>query len=389
MLEQYLLILKKVVERSRAVSEKLSSGVMFLLKKNKVTLINGVAYIKDKNTITVGKKVINTKNIIIATGAQARDLPNIKCDGKKILNYSDAMIQTKIPKSLLVIGSGAIGSEFANFYSSIGSKVTIVEMQDKILPMEDSEISEILRQSFQKQGMDIYTSTIVKSLDTSGSKICAMFDVNNRETKLSFDSVISAVGIVGNVESFGLENLQGIKVEHSHIVTNNVMETGEKGVFAIGDVAAAPWLAHKASHEAVLCIDHIAGLKVHGIDKTNIPSCTYTHPQVASVGLTEKKALDAGYKIKVGRFTPAGNGKSIALGEEVGLVKTIFDEVTGELLGAHMIGADVTELIQGYVIAKTAECTNYELRHTIFPHPTLSEMMHESILDAYDDAIHS
>ncbi|MCR9255960.1 MAG: dihydrolipoyl dehydrogenase [Alphaproteobacteria bacterium] len=388
--------LQKVVKRSRGVAGQLSKGVGHLLKKNKVAHIDGHGKLDGtaggKRKVAVEKDGKTTsytaKNVILATGARARELPGLESDGKLVVTYKQAMVPDSMPKKLLVVGSGAIGIEFASFYRSMGAEVTVVEVMDRILPVEDAEISQFAHKAFEKQGMKIITKAGVKALDRKGGTVTATIDVGGKAEKHDFDRVIMAVGIVGNVENLGLEGTK-VKVDRTHIVTDPYGATGEPGVYAIGDLTGAPWLAHKASHEGVLCVEKMAGVKgVHPIDTKNIPGCTYCSPQVASVGLTEEKAKEAGHKLKVGRFPYIGNGKAIALGEPEGLVKTIFDAETGELLGAHMVGAEVTELIQGYGIAKTMETTEQELMHTIFPHPTLSEMMHESVLDAYGRAIH-
>jgi len=386
--------LAKVVKRSRGVASQLSGGVKHLLKKNKVTVIDGHATLLGKGRIKVEKDGTTTvgefqaKHIIIATGARAREFPNMKADGKLVWTYRHAMVPDSMPKSILVIGSGAIGIEFASFYLNMGAKVTVAEMVDRILPAEDEEISTMARKSFEKQGMKIYTGAKVGEFKKGANDVTTTIETNGKTETITVDRVILAVGIAGNVEHIGLENTK-VKTEKSHILVNEWLETDEPGVYAIGDVVGAPWLAHKASHEGVICVEHIAGIKeAHPINVNNIPGCTYSHPQVASVGLSEAKAKAAGYEVKVGRFPFIGNGKAIALGEPEGMVKTVFDAKTGELLGAHMIGAEVTELIQGYGIAKTMETTEAELMHTIFPHPTLSEMMHESVLAAYGRAIH-
>lgn len=381
--------LNKVIERSRGVAKQLASGVKHLLKKNKVTVFDGEAALKGKGKISInGKDEITAKNIILATGARARSLPGLEPDGTQVVTYKDAMVPQEMPKKLLVIGSGAIGIEFASFYKTMGAEVTVVELMDRVLPVEDEEISKFAQKQFEKQGFNIITGAKVNKLDKGAKEVTAHIEVKGKVETQKFDRVILAIGIVGNTENLGLENTK-VKVDRGHIVTNEWLATDEPGVYAIGDVAGAPWLAHKASHEGVICVEKIAGQKdAHPLNKSNIPGCTYCHPQVASVGLTEKAAKDAGYKIKVGRFPFMGNGKAIALGEAEGLVKTIFDEKTGELLGAHMVGAEVTELIQGFGIAKTLETTEADLMHTVFPHPTLSEMMHESVLDAYGRAIH-
>ncbi len=381
--------LQKVVERSRGVASQLSGGIKHLMKKNKVTVFDGEAKLLGKGMVSVNEKEeLSAKHIIIATGARARVLPGLEPDGDLVVTYRDAMTPKTMPKKLLVVGSGAIGIEFASFYKTMGADVTVVEVMDRVLPVEDEEISKLAHKAFEKQGMKIITKAMVKKLDKTKSNVTAHIEINGKVEQQTFDRVIMAVGIVGNTENIGLEATK-VKTDRGHVVTNEWMETAEKGVYAIGDVTGAPWLAHKASHEAIICVEKLTGQKdVHPMIKSNIPGCTYCHPQVASVGLTEAKAIEAGHKVKVGRFPFIGNGKAIALGEAEGLVKTIFDEKTGELLGAHMIGAEVTELIQGYVIGKTAELVEQDYMHTIFPHPTLSEMMHESVLDAYGRAIH-
>lgn len=381
--------LQKVVERSRGVASQLSNGIKHLMKKNKVTVFDGEAKLKGKGKISVNEKEkLSANHIIVATGARARVLPGLEPDGDLVVTYKDAMTPKSMPKKLLVVGSGAIGIEFASFYKTMGAEVTVVEVMDRILPVEDEEISKMAHKAFEKQGMKIITNAMVKKLEKSKKEVTAHIEIKGKVEKQTFDRVIMAVGIQGNTENIGLENTK-VKTDRGHIVTNEWMETAEKGVYAIGDVTGAPWLAHKASHEAIICIEKLAGQKgVHPMNKSNIPGCTYCHPQIASVGLTEAKAKEAGHKVKVGRFPFMGNGKAIALGEPEGLIKTVFDEKTGELLGAHMIGAEVTELIQGYVIGKTAELVEEDFMHTIFPHPTLSEMMHESVLDAYGRAIH-
>ncbi len=382
-----------IVKRSRAVSKQLTSGIQHLMKKNKIPVIDGHAQLegKGKITITDGKdkgKSFSAKNIIIATGARARVLPGLEPDGEFIWTYKEALVPKEMPKKLLVVGSGAIGSEFASFYQNMGADVTLVEVMDRILPVEDKEVSQFVQKSFEKDGMNVITKAMVKKLDKAKGQVTATIEVNGKETKDTFDRVIMAVGIVGNVESLGLEKTK-VKVERGQIKTDPYGKTDEPGVYAIGDVAGAPWLAHKASHEGIICIEKIAGQKdVHPMDASNIPGCTYCRPQVASVGLTEDKAKEAGYDIKVGKFPFMANGKAIALGEPEGFVKTVFDKKAGELLGAHMVGAEVTEMIQGYVVGKTLETTELELMHTVFPHPTLSEMMHESVLDAFDKALH-
>lgn len=385
--------LKKIVERSRNVSSQLSKGVSGLMKKNKVTVIDGYGKLAGKGKVVVekdGKKVseLTYKNVILATGARARTLPNLEPDGKLVWTYREAMLPDVMPKSLLVVGSGAIGIEFASFYRTLGAEVTVVEVMDRVLPVEDEEISKMAQKAFEKQGMKIHTTTTVKSLKKGKDNVTVTLEAGGKTSEVTVDRVILAVGIVGNVENLGLEGTK-VKVEKTHVITDQWGATGEPNVYAIGDLTGAPWLAHKASHEGVICVEKIAGQKdVHPMKTANIPGCTYCHPQVASVGLTEKAAKEKGYNVKVGRFQFIGNGKAIALGEPEGLVKTVFDAKTGELLGAHMIGAEVTEMIQGYVIAKTGELTEADLMHTVFPHPTLSEMMHESTLDAFGKVIH-
>ena len=386
--------LTKIVERSRKIAAQLSGGVSHLLRKNKVRVIDGRARLDGGGHLTVTRDgrtqaQIKSPHIIIATGARPRQLEGIEADGKLVWTYREAMVPTSLPARLLVIGSGAIGMEFASFYRAMGSEVTVVEVLDRVLPVEDAEISTLARKQFEKQGIRIFTSARVTDLARSNDGATATIVTENKPPlPLSVDRVILAVGITGNVEDIGLENTR-VKVDRGHICVDGALRTDEPGVYAIGDVSGPPWLAHKASHEGVLCVETIAGVKgLHPLNTLNIPGCTYCTPQIASVGLTETKAREAGHKVRVGRFPFIGNGKAIALGEPDGLIKTVFNAATGELLGAHMIGAEVTELIQGYVIAKTAELTEAELMHTIFPHPTLSEMMHESVLDAWGRAIH-
>jgi dihydrolipoamide dehydrogenase len=375
--------LAAVVKRSRGVASQLNGGVKHLLKKNKVTVIDGAATLSAANSVQVADTSLTAKNIILATGARARELPHLKSDGKLVWTYKQAMTPEVMPKSLLVIGSGAIGVEFASFYSDMGAKVTIVEMMDRILPVEDEEVSAFMAKTLAKQGMTLRTRASVSALALKDDSVVATIEGEASE----FDRVVLAIGITGNVENIGLEAL-GVTVDRGHVVTDAYGRTNVPGVWAIGDLTGAPWLAHKASHEGVIAVETIAGLHPHPIDKSNIPGCTYCRPQVASVGLTEAKAKAAGHEVKVGRFPFIGNGKAIALGEIEGFIKTVFDAKTGELLGAHMVGAEVTELIQGYVVARTLETTEEQLMHTVFPHPTLSEMMHESVLDAYGRAIH-
>ena len=384
--------LDKIVKRSRAVSKQLSSGVAHLLKKNKVTVIDGYGKLAGQGKLEVtkdGKPVamLAAKNIILAPGARPRQIAGIEVDGKLIWSYFEAMVPEKMPKTMLVIGSGAIGVEFASFYRNLGVDVTIVEMLDRILPVEDAEISGLARKAFEKQGMKIITAATVKGAQKGADNVTVTVEAGGKEQKITVDRVISAVGIVGNVENLGLEGTK-VKVERTHIVVDGLAQTGEPGVYAIGDVAGPQWLAHKARNEGVICVQKIAGVHPHPLETGNIPGCTYARPQVASVGMTEAKAKEAGREIRVGRFPFIGNGKAIALGEPEGLIKTIFDAKTGELLGAHMIGAEVTEMIQGFVVARTLETTEAELMHTVFPHPTVSEAMHESVLDAYGQVIH-
>jgi dihydrolipoamide dehydrogenase len=383
--------LGKVVKRSRAVAKQLSSGVAHLMKKNKITVFDGAAKLAGKNTLAVSGKAAATltaPHIILATGARARQLPGLEGDGKLIWTYREAMVPPAMPKSLLVVGSGAIGIEFASFYRNMGAEVTVVEVLDRILPVEDEEISAFARKAFEKQGIKIMTSAKVTQAKKHADSVTATVEADGKTQEITVDRVISAVGIVGNVEDLGLEGT-GIKVERSHIVIDDFCRTGEPGVYAIGDVTGAPWLAHKASHEGVICVEAIARQNdVHPMDVGNIPGCTYSRPQIASVGMTEAKAKEAGHQVKIGRFPFIGNGKAIAMGEPEGMVKTVFDAETGELLGAHMVGAEVTEMIQGYTIARTLETTEAELIHTIFPHPTVSETMHEAVLAAYGRAIH-
>ena len=383
--------LKKIVERSRKVANQLSSGVGFLMKKNKVTVFDGSAVLAGKGKVKVSGKTsadLSAKHIIVATGARARSLPGLEPDGKLVWTYKEAMIPPAMPQSILVVGSGAIGIEFASFYRNLGCDVTVVEVLDRILPVEDEEISAFARKSFEKQGMTIHTSATVKALKKGANDVTATVEAQGKSFEIKAERVILAIGIVGNVENVGLEGTK-VKVEKTHIVVDKWCATGEAGVYAIGDVIGPPWLAHKAMHEGVLCVEHIAGLNTaHPLDVRNVPGCTYCMPQVASIGLTEKAAKAAGYQVKVGHFPYIGNGKAIALGEPEGMIKTVFDAKTGELLGAHMIGAEVTELIQGYAIAKSCESTEQELMATIFPHPTLSETMHEAVLEAYGRALH-
>lgn len=384
--------LDAVVKRSRAVAGQLSGGIGHLMKKNKITTIMGEATLPAKGKVSVktdkGVEELTAKNIVLATGARARELPGLEADGDLVWTYKHALQPKKMPKKLLVIGSGAIGIEFASFYNTMGADTTVVEVMDRVLPVEDAEISAFAKKQFVKQGMKIMEKSMVKQLDRAKGKVTAHIETGGKVEKHEFDTVISAVGIVGNVEGLGLEAL-GVKIDRTHVVTDEFCRTGVDGLYAIGDIAGAPWLAHKASHEGVMVADLIAGHNnVHAVKPESIAGCTYCHPQVASVGYTEAQAKEKGYKIKVGRFPFIGNGKAIALGEPEGMIKTVFDEKTGELLGAHMVGAEVTELIQGYVVGRQLETTEEDLMNTVFPHPTLSEMMHESVLDAYDRVIH-
>ena len=385
--------LKKVVERSRGVSDQMKKGIGFLMKKHKVTVFEGTGALAGRGKVVVNdkdkKKVaeLEAKAIILATGARARNLPGLESDGKLVWSYREAMVPTDMPKSLLVMGSGAIGIEFASFYNTMGADVTVVELQDRVMPVEDEEISKFAQKQFEKQGMKILTGAVVKALKKDKNSVTATVEKDGKTQEITVDRVISAVGIVANIEGLGLEGTK-VKVEHGRIMVDSNCQTHEPGVYAIGDITGAPWLAHKASHEGVIAAEHIAGGHPHAMKRENIPGCTYCHPQVASIGLTEKAAKEKGYELKVGRFPFMGNGKAVALGEPEGLVKTVFDAKTGELLGAHLVGAEVTELVQGFVIGKQAELTEADFMATVFPHPTLSEMMHESVLDAYGRALH-
>ena len=385
---------KAVVQRSRGVSKRLNDGVGFLMKKNKVSVIWGEAAIDAPGKVTVkpskteapkgvlGPGSYQAKHIILATGARPRVLPGLEPDKKLVWTYFEAMVPEKMPKSLLVVGSGAIGVEFASFYRSFGAEVTVVELLPQILPVEDTEIAAFARKAFEKQGIKIITGAKVTKLDKKGDSVTATIDDGKTTQSLTVERVISAVGVVGNVENLGLEKV-GVKTDRGIIVVDPLSRTNVPGIYAIGDVVGPPMLAHKAEHEGVICVEAIKGLKVHPMDKTLIPGCTYCSPQIASVGLTEQAAKEKKIEVRVGRFPFAANGKAIALGEDQGMVKVIFDKKTGQLLGAHMVGAEVTELIQGYVVAMNLETTEEELMHTVFPHPTLSEMMKEAVLDAY------
>ncbi|MFW2851422.1 dihydrolipoyl dehydrogenase [Sphingomonas sp. TX0543] len=386
--------LDAVVKRSRGVARQLNQGVTHLMKKNKIAVHMGEGKLAGKGRLIVtdkdGKKTeLAAKNVILATGARARDLPFAKADGKRIWTYRHAMTPADMPKKLLVIGSGAIGIEFASFYNDLGAEVTVVEMLDRIVPVEDADVSSFLEKALKKQGMTIMTGAGVSRIDAGANGVKATLkDKAGKESVAEFSHVIVAVGIVPNTENIGLKELGVAMDERGFLKTDASCRTNIDGLWAIGDITAPPWLAHKASHEGVIAVEAMAGKHPHAMDPLNIPACTYCHPQIASVGLTEAKAKEAGYELKVGNFPFIGNGKAIALGEPEGFIKTVFDAKTGELLGAHMIGAEVTELIQGYTIGKTLETTEAELTETVFPHPTLSEMMHESVLAAYGRALH-
>jgi dihydrolipoamide dehydrogenase len=384
--------LDAVVARSRAVAKQLSGGIGHLMKKNKITVFMGAATLPKAGVISVktdkGVEELTAKAIILATGARARELPGLEADGDLVWTYRHALQPKRMPKKLLVIGSGAIGIEFASFFNTLGADVTVCEVMDRVLPVEDAEISAFAKKAFVKQGMKILEKTTVKKLERKpGVGVTAYLEDAKGTVTAEFDTVISAVGIVGNVEGLGLEAL-GVKIDRTHVVTDEFCRTGVPGLYAIGDIAGAPWLAHKASHEGVMVAELIAGGHPHPIKPGSIAGCTYCHPQVASVGMTEAKAIEAGHQVKVGRFPFIGNGKAIAMGETEGMVKTVFDAKTGELLGAHMVGAEVTEMIQGYVIGRSLETTEEDLMNTVFPHPTMSEMMHEAVLDAYGRALH-
>ena len=397
-----------VVKRSRGVSARLNGGVGMLLKKNKVDVIwgeaaiesapkgngAGIVTVKETSRAPAPKGALaagsySARHIIVATGARPRAIPGIEPDKKQIWTYYEAMVPESMPKSLLVMGSGAIGIEFASFYRTMGAEVTVIELLPQILPVEDAEIAGLARKRFEKQGIKILTGAKVTKVEKAVDSVTATVETGDGKSQtLTAEKLISAIGVVGNIEGIGLEKL-GVKIERGIVVTDGLGNTNVPGVYAIGDVAGPPMLAHKAEHEGVLCVETIKGLHTHAMDKAKIPGCTYCQPQIASVGLTEAKAKELGIAVKVGRFPFAGNGKAIALGEPDGMVKTIFDAKTGQLLGAHMVGAEVTELIQGYVVAMNLETTEEDLMHTVFPHPTLSEMMHESVLDAYGRVIHS
>ncbi|WP_306119917.1 MULTISPECIES: dihydrolipoyl dehydrogenase [unclassified Roseitalea] len=400
---------RAVVDRSRKVSLRLNGGVGFLMKKNKVDVIWGEAKLAGRGKVTVGRPTkapmepqppvpkgvkgegdYAAKHIIVATGARPRALPGIEPDGKLIWTYFEAMVPQKMPEKLVVMGSGAIGIEFASFYNSMGVDVTVVELMDRIMPVEDEETSKLARKQLEKHGLKIMTGAKVTKVDKKADSVVAHVETKDgKSTAIEADRLISAVGVQGNIEGIGLDAV-GVRTERGTIVTDGYGRTNVEGVYAIGDVAGPPMLAHKAEHEGVICVEKIAGVPgVHALDKSLIPGCTYCHPQVASVGMTEQAAKEAGREVRVGRFQFGANGKAIALGEDQGLVKTIFDAGTGQLIGAHMVGAEVTELIQGYVVAMNLETTEEELMHTVFPHPTLSEMMKESVLDAYGRALNA
>jgi dihydrolipoamide dehydrogenase len=383
----------KAVERSRRVADRLSRGVASLMKKHAIGVIYGEAKLAGPGLVAVrgrdGKtKEVAARHVVLATGARAKTVPGFEPDGERIWTYREAMVPKLLPSSLLVLGSGAIGIEFASFYRQLGSEVTVVEVLPRILPAEDAEISQLARRVFEKQGMRIHTAAKLGAVETTDDGVVATVELDGGKTeRIAVQRAISAVGITGNVEGLGLEGTAAV-VDRGHVVVNEWLQTGEPGVYAIGDLVGPPWLAHKAMHEGVICVEHIAGEDVQPLDATLIPGCTYSLPQIASVGLTEEKARANGREVRVGRFPWVGNGKAIALGETDGLVKTIFDARTGELLGAHLLGPDVTELIQGYAIARGLETTQHELMRTVFPHPTLSEAMHESVLAAYDRVLH-
>ena len=387
--------LDRVVKRSRAIAGQLASGVGYLLKKNKIPVFSGSGMLDgtegDRRRVKVtrdGKPVadLTASHVVLATGARARVIPGLELD-EFVWSYREAMVPKAMPRRLLVVGSGAIGIEFASFYRNMGAEVTVLEVADRILPVEDEEIGAFARKAFEKQGMRIVTGAKLGTLRREGGAVTVPFEAGGKREEITVDRVISAVGIVGNVEGLGLEGTR-VEVERTHVRIDPFCATGEPGVYAIGDLAGAPWLAHKASHEGVVCVEKIAGMDVHPIDWSNIPGCTYCRPQIASVGLTEARARETGHEIRVGRFPFVGNGKAIAMGEPEGMVKVVFDARTDELLGAHMVGAEVTEMIQGYVIARTLETTQQELMHSVFPHPTVSETMHEAVLDAYGQVIH-
>jgi dihydrolipoamide dehydrogenase len=384
---------EKIIQRSRKVAKRLNQGVGYLMKKHKIQVFDGQGRLDGPGKLKVekdGKAVadLTAKHIILATGARARTLPGMEPDGDRIWTYKEAMVPEAMPKSLIVVGSGAIGIEFASFYRTLGAEVTVVEVLDRILPVEDEEISTFAHKAFEKQGMTLLTGAKIKTVKKTKTSVTATVETKDGDREIKAERLILAVGITGNVEDIGLDGTK-VEVQKGHVKVDQWLATGEPGVYAIGDVVGPPWLAHKAMHEGVICVDKIAGVKdVHPLDTSTIPGCTYCTPQIASIGLTEQAAKDQGHEVRVGHFPFAGNGKAIALGEEQGLIKTVFDATTGEMLGAHMVGAEVTELIQGYSIAKSGELTEAELMATTFPHPTLSEMMHEAVLDAYGQVLH-
>ncbi len=385
--------LQQIVARSRRIANQLNGGVAQLLKKNKIKVYDGQAQLLGSGKLRIENddKAVeesSAAHIILATGARARDLPGLEADGKLVWTYKEAMTPKSLPKSILVIGAGAIGIEFASFYNSLGVDVTVVEVMPQILPVEDVGIAEFAAKAFAKQGIKIMTNTEVTKLRKGRNELTAVLNRNKEQSEITVDRVISAVGVVGNHENLGLENTR-VEVDRSYVVVNEWSETAEPGVYAIGDLAGPPCLAHKASHEGIICVERIAGTPdIHPLNKLTVPGCTYSRPQIASIGLTEQAARDTGYTVRIGSFPFQANGKAIALGETEGMIKTVFDDKTGELLGAHMVGAEVTELIQGFGIAQSLETTEQELMHTVFPHPTLSEMMHEATLDAFDKVIH-
>ena len=381
--------IKNVVNRSRNVASTLSGGIKHLMNKNKVEVFEDEAKLLGSGRVVLskGKKTLSAKNIMIATGARARVIPGFEPDGDLIWTYREAMTPKKMPKSLVIVGSGAIGVEFASFYHNMGAEVTIIEMQPHILPVEDKEISTMAKKIFEKQGIKILNKASLKSHKKNKDHIIVNVEHNGNDVELKADNLIMAVGIVPNTENLGLENTK-VKTEKGLIVTNEYLETAEKGIWAIGDITMGPWLAHKASHEAMIAVEKIAGKNPRDIDRLNIPGCTYSSPAIASVGMTEEVATNAGHLINIGRFPFMASGKAVAMGSTDGMVKVIFDQKTGELLGAHMVGPDVTEMISALVLAKTLEATEKEIMHTIFAHPTLSEAIHESVLDAYKKAIH-
>ncbi len=385
--------IKKMVKRSRAIARRLNAGVGQLLKKNKVTVFDGHGRLDGAGKVVVEKDgktaaALAARDVILATGARPRTLPGLEPDGKLVWTYKEALVAEAVPESLLVVGSGAIGIEFASFFSTLGAEVTVVEVLDRVLPLEDEEISGLARKAFEGQGMNILTSATLTALRKGRGRVTATIERDGKSSELTVARVIMAVGITGNVEDIGLDGTK-VEVDKGHLVTDRWAATGEPGIHAIGDLTGPPWLAHKASHEGIMVVDRMAGVAgVHPLDTARIPACTYCRPQIASLGLTEKQAAERGIEVKIGRFPFLANGKALTLGEPEGLTKTVFDAATGELLGAHMIGAEVTELIQGFAVAATLESTEAELMATVFPHPTLSETMHESVLDAFGRTIH-